>query len=179
MLGGDIKYTASYSADTDGLNVKRTIQNKLLIAGMRPAGIQNYYLYSISSPGDNKVLDVYPFASHMDNFMQPHPTYDINWGLPIGIYFTGGTDSFPSLTTDSDWDENCLYSNYWKRYIEQITDPNSKIVTAWIKLSTLDIYNLDFTIPVRIADMTLRINKIIDWDINSDGVCKVEFITIN
>lgn len=168
-------FTAScYVADGDGANIKRDPLNKILVAGVR---LGTFSMVSENFPADNMMFStIYPYAGHMDNHFQPRPTHDINFGKPLGVYFTPSTSVVPSRLNDSDWDVNCLFNKYWRRYIESISDSHSKIVKGYFKLNVLDIYELDFRERIKVGDLTLKLYKIVDWDINGSGICMVEFL---
>lgn len=173
--------SVGYSADANtGDNIKRSKLNKIHIAGMAYTNSMNFI--SLFNPGDNKMqCSFYPYAGHIDNFYQPIPTHDLGFGIPLAVYFNYSDPTSPINTdlSNPDWDTNCLYNKYWKRYIEAIVDYRSKTVEGTFKLNSKDIYNLDFQSPVQVGDLTMKLNKVKDWDSNGSGLCKCEFLTIN
>ena len=107
----------------------------------------------------------YPYAGHVDTPLLP--TFDLNFGVPQDIYY---------ITTA--YTNNNLYNKYYKKYIEEITDKDSKIITAYFYLSPLDIYLLDFRNQFFVDGNLLRLNKIYDYNPLSNELTKCEFIKI-
>jgi hypothetical protein len=168
---------ACFDASLGQLNINRKTSNRILIAGLRALTTASFNLVSNTTPADNKVTEsFYPYAGHIDNHFADIPTWDLNFGTPLGTYFDGNILTVTTRTDDEDWDSNGLYKRHWQRYINQITDPNARVVKGVFRLKAIDIYNLDFTAPVRVNDLVLKLNRVIDWDINGDGICDVEFL---
>ena len=107
----------------------------------------------------------YPYAGHVDTPLLP--TFDLNFGVPQDIYY---------ITTA--YTNNNLYNKYYKKYIEEITDKDSKIITAYFYLTPLDIYLLDFRNQFFVDGNLLRLNKIYDYNPLSNELTKCEFIKI-
>jgi hypothetical protein len=107
----------------------------------------------------------YPYAGHVDTPLLP--TFDLNFGVPQDIYY---------ITTA--YTNNNLYNKFYKKYIEEITDKDSKIITAYFYLTPLDIYLLDFRNQFFVDGNLLRLNKIYDYNPLSNELTKCEFIKI-
>ena len=107
----------------------------------------------------------YPYAGHVD--IPLLPTIDLNFGVPKEIYYI-----------TSEYTNNNLYNKYYKKYIEEITDKDSKIITAYFYLTPLDIYLLDFRNQFFVDGNLLRLNKIYDYNPLSNELTKCEFIKI-
>ena len=107
----------------------------------------------------------YPYAGHVD--IPLLPTIDLNFGVPKEIYYI-----------TSEYTNNNLYNKYYKKYIEEITDKDSKIITAYFYLTPLDIYLLDFRNQFFVDGNMLRLNKIYDYNPLSNELTKCEFIKI-
>jgi hypothetical protein len=105
----------------------------------------------------------YAYAGHLDNVWMP--IHDLNFGYPDATYYNYGA-----------WTNNNLYNRFHARYIDEITDKNSKLVKAYLHIKPMDILNLDFAKLIRIDKHLLRLNKIMDYDINSTGLTLCEFI---
>jgi hypothetical protein len=78
---------------------------------------------------------------------------------------------------------NNIYNAYWKRYIEEITHKDSKIVRAWFYLNEDDIHNFSFRYLIW-ADLGgggayYHVNKIIDYNPLQRQVTQVELLKIN
>lgn len=171
--------------------VERRPSNRLLFAGKRASiwTSGSYTTFSLITAVPGNVgqmrlgLNHHAYAGHIANIDDIYPDWDLNWGTPLGTYLSDATspivEPLPGAyldIEDEDWGRNNLYRKNWKRFIESITDPNSRMVSGYFKLSLLDIYNLDFSVPVRVNDFVMKLNKVIDWDMNGTGICKVEFL---
>jgi hypothetical protein len=73
---------------------------------------------------------------------------------------------------------NNLYNKYWKKYITEITDKDSKIVKMWLYLTPQDIRNLDFSAKYFIDNSYYRLNKIENYNPINEQVTKCEFLKI-
>jgi hypothetical protein len=61
----------------------------------------------------------------------------------------------------------------------EITDKDSTLLSAYFKLTTLDIINLDFSKYIYIDGITFRINQIKDYNATRPGTCEVELFKVN
>nr|WP_298660968.1 hypothetical protein [uncultured Flavobacterium sp.] len=176
-----------FEADKARDNLKRNYSSKILIASPRwvsrgnSAASQLDFVSAVTPSICVKNSWYYGYASHFDNPFQVTPTHDLNFYSPLGIYFNEyvSCSNFFNNTTDlndSDWANNSLYLKYWSRYIEQITSTNSKKVSGKFKLSLIDVYSLDFSKPVIVGDLKLKLISVDDWHLDSDGLCNVEFL---
>jgi hypothetical protein len=109
--------------------------------------------WTLVANAGNTVYTTYPHAGHFDN---PYaPTIDLNWGYPSQLYY-----NFPNLQVTN----NNLYNKYYSKYINQISDKNSKIVQAWFKLSPYEISIFDFRKPIFYDQAYWLVNKIINYN---------------
>ena len=60
----------------------------------------------------------------------------------------------------------------------EITDKDSKLLTATFKLTNSDIYNLDFGKFIYIDGSYFRLNKIIDWNASEPDLCQCELLKV-
>lgn len=98
-----------------------------------------------------------------------NPTVAIRYDLaPSQLYYNTTT-----LTNQT------LYGKFWKKYVEEVTDKNSKMVVCYLNLTPLDISQFQFTDNIFIDGHFFRVNKIIDFNPLSEGLTKVELIKIN
>lgn len=114
------------------------------------------------------IFNQYPYAGTVDS---PHdPIRDLNWyNMEAGdfVYYDYAR-----------WTNENLYNRYWSNFINEISDPTSKVVVANILLTPSDIYALDFRKIYVIDGHWLRLQKIIDYDTNGDGWTKCEFLKL-
>lgn len=169
----DKTLSPTFSADIDGTNIKRTSADKIFLIGIYPTTFP-WTMNSESTPGEDSSdvnqsgafwnMSFYPWCGHTDKFT----SNCIVFGPPIANYS-------PILTPT----KRSLYSKFWKRYIEELNNVNGKIIECSMILSIIDIYNIDFSKLYQIDDFVMKINKITDWNINGNGLCKVEFLLKN
>ncbi|HWJ28631.1 MAG TPA: hypothetical protein VNS32_18960, partial [Flavisolibacter sp.] len=112
-------------------------------------------------------LTKYGYAGHLDD--PDIPTNDLNFGAPKELFFilTAGNMS------------NNQFNVYWSNYMREITDKDSKLVTANFYLSPVDILNLDFSKYVYVDGVAYRLNAIRDYDASKPNDCVVELLKVN
>lgn len=94
-------------------------------------------------------------------------SHSLDFGEPRQLYA-------PNLTTLED---STLYYNYWKSYIEDIYDVNTKVLDCYVRLD--DKPNPDWLRRFYWFDNSIwRINKIEDWSISSFDTTKMQFIKV-
>ncbi len=108
----------------------------------------------------------YPYAGHFDD--PDAPNDDIGFGTPKELFFT--------LTTGNL--DNNSFKRYWQSYMDEITDKDSRIIEAWFKLNSKDVYQLDFAKLIYIDGSLFRLNKVIDFNALNPSVCKVQLLKI-
>lgn len=170
------------SYDTNGVN-----QNKRLIVPTIQAGIPKNnlrILYDCDWIDGNwgmKVLSYpfgIPYATVMGMNQYPHashfypnsinPTDDLNWGKNPFYYY----GSYSGLTN------NNLYNKYWSRFINQIE--KGTLTTTKLRLNATDIANINFADKIWLHDNYYFLNKITDFDANSqNGLTTVELISVD
>lgn len=111
-------------------------------------------------------LTDYGYAGHYDD--PDAPNNDIHFGVPKELYFTLVTGAV-NVTQ---------FNVYWSPYMAEITDKDSKLLTAFFKLSNKDIYELDFSKLIHVDGSYWRLNKIIDWNASEPDVCRSELIKL-
>lgn len=111
----------------------------------------------------------YPYCGHFypDAF---NPTEDINFGLPKEIYWDA---TFNTITVTN----NNLYNKYHKKELEEQTDKDSKLVTAWFLLNPTDIYNLDFKVQYFFDNAYFRLQEV-KYKPNSYEVSECKFLKL-
>jgi hypothetical protein len=106
----------------------------------------------------------YGYAGHFDN--PDAPNADLNFGATNELYFTlvaGGL-------------QNNMFNAYYSPYMAEITDKDSRLVTAKIKLLEKDIYNLDFGKFIFVDGVLYRLQRIIDY--SAGDICTVELLRV-
>lgn len=108
----------------------------------------------------------YGYAGNLDD--PKTPENDINFGAPRELYF--------SLPAGEEYPNTNLFSGFWFDYVAEITDKDSKLLTAFVKLNELDIANLNFSRLIYIDGALWRLNKIIDF--NTQDTTRCEFLRV-
>ena len=105
-----------------------------------------------------------PLTIHYDNIA--NPTYDILFGMPkelgVGAGYKYGNSN--------------LVTNYYYRFITEITNKNSKIVRAYFRITPSDWFNLRFNNLYFFEGQYWRLNKVNDYNPIDDGVFECEFL---
>ena len=70
-----------------------------------------------------------------------------------------------------------IYSSFWKSYLEDLYDINTKILTVYVRLKDKVGYDL-LRQFYWFENAIWRINKITDWNIGVEDVTKVEFVKV-
>lgn len=109
-------------------------------------------------------VTTYPAITHFDNANTP--SFDLNFGTCDFYYYQ------PQTLTN-----NNLYNLYWRRTINQIND--GKMLTAFFRLTEADIHGLKLNDKIRIDNSWWNINKVIDYNANTDTLTKVELISVD
>ena len=110
--------------------------------------------------------DYYGYAGHLDD--PDAPASDINFGVPKEFYFG---------LVSGDLSAN-LFNAYYSPYLAEITDKDSRMLTAEFRLTIQDIYDLNFQRLVYIDGALFRLSKVIDWNTSGDELTKVELLKV-
>jgi hypothetical protein len=161
-IGHDRVIPKIYSVDKNGQITPTGSNMRILYYG----GLKttSYPWSHIASSGTTVRTD-FPYAGHLDDV--ENPTLDLNFSFPREVYYT------PSRYTS-----NNLYNKYWKDYIEQIADKDSKLFVGYFYINEFDIQSLDFRDSFFFENELWRLNKIIDYDRISNQPTKCEFIKL-
>jgi hypothetical protein len=111
----------------------------------------------------------FPYAGMVDNVYAP--TFDLGCGLSRAINYGSFVRDSVELT-----DAN-LFNLYWKRTIEEITDKDSKVVTAYFKFSPLQLNSLSFRKFYKIDKQFYRLHSV-EYDLSSKDTTKVQFLKL-
>lgn len=128
-----------------------------------------YYCGQYSIYDTNTLIvsgNTYPHISHWDKPL--NPTFDLNFG-DNPFYFR--SDDYGAKTN------NNLFNLHWRRTLSQIN--NGKMFTALFQLNAVDIARVRMNDKIRIDNSWWNINRVIDYDANSNAPTKVELISID
>lgn len=109
----------------------------------------------------------YGYAGHFDD--PDAPTNDLNFGATRELFFT-------LLSGDTSANQ---FNVYWSSYMAEITDKDSKLVSAYFYLTPKDIADLDFSKKVNVDGILFRLNSIKDYNASNFTDCEVELLKVN
>lgn len=140
----------------------------LYYGGLKNSG--NSWTYTSLSSSSSETQ--YPYMGHVDDPLTP--TIDINFDYPREVYYTY---SLAYFTT------NNLYNAYYSKFINEITDKDSKIVKCNVVLNATDINKFTFRNKVFInhpeyGGTYFIVNKIINYDPLEPKSTQVELLKL-
>lgn len=172
----DIVIPQIVQKDNDNNNKVTNSSTKILLwGGPRPTssiGVPRKWLLERTiivnpdnyDPNDD-LFDYYPYVGTVDS---PYdPLQDLNWYYTDYVYWNRAR-----------WSNENLYNKYWSGFIEEISDPDSKLIKASFRLTPKDIYNLDFKKIYIINGHYLRLQKVIDYNAIDNGLTKCELLKL-
>lgn len=166
--GTDKVMTAIYKI-TNSQNTQSEDQIDSIIRIMQVrkiTGVTNWHIKDTGGGNIGGHLNDYGYGGHLDD--PDAPTADINFGSPREIFFTLAT-TYPSAN---------LFNGYWSDYVAEISDKDSKLLTCNVRLTDMDIYNLDFSKPIWIDGSLWRLNKVMDYNPMTEDTTKCEFLKV-
>jgi hypothetical protein len=105
-----------------------------------------------------------PLTIHYDSLS--NPTIDLLFGMPREVGIGAGYNY-----TNAN-----LVNTYYYRFIQEITNKNSKIVRAYFRLTPSDWYNLQFKNLYFFEGQYWRLNKVENYNPTDEGVYLCEFL---
>lgn len=121
--------------------------------------------WNYTASSGTTVMGTYPYAGHLDD--PASPTYDVNFGVPREVFYTATT-----------YTSNNIFNQYWKQFIDEITDKDSKIVKGYFHLSPVDIERLSFRDTYFFRQQNFRLNKIPEYNPKEPGTTLCEFLML-
>lgn len=154
----------------DGTNVKPTKHNirTLMFNGIEPltGGTWTYEAPTADALGAALLpMTTYPASAMVDDPL--NPTESIEFGVPNEVFYT-----------TSNYTNNNLFNRFYYRFVNELTDRDSRIVTAYFYLTPSDINQFDFRNTVFVRDAYYIVNQIIDYNPIQDGLTKVELLLL-
>jgi hypothetical protein len=108
----------------------------------------------------------FPYAGMLDNTLSP--TFDLGFAQPKAINYGIGSTAYTNGN---------LFNRYWKKTIEEITDKDSKIITAKFQLNEVEFNALSFRKVYLLNKQYYRLYTI-KHDLNSDGLVEIELLKL-
>lgn len=135
--------------------------------------IEKNYARSVglfNSPGGVPIFsNVVKFPNYV--FWDNKNTYSLNFNTPSEDY------TYNQLVNTVGG--NNIYDRFWKNYIDERYNVQNKKVTAYMYISPIDYNNFKFNKFIILDNQLFMINKIFDYNLNSNDSTKVELIQIN
>jgi hypothetical protein len=148
--------------DNSGLpKTKKANIRILFYDGLKPGTIA---VSSVTAPF-TQVYGSYPYCGMQNDPI--NPTEDLAFSYPKEMYYT----------LQEDWTDSNLFNKFHQNTLVEITDKNSKLLTAYFDLSPLDIAQFDFRDKIFIDNVYWRVNKIIDYTPVNNELTKVELFS--
>lgn len=142
----------------------RMDSNIRIMQAKKVTGVASWDIMSAASVLSSNT--VYQYAGHLDD--PDAPNADINFGVPKELFFTLVSGNL----------SNNLFNTYYSSYMAEITDKDSRLLQCMVKLSEVDIYNLDFSKFIFIDGGLYRINKLIDYTAGENEPTKAELLRV-
>lgn len=109
----------------------------------------------------------YGYGGHLND--PDAPSNDLNFGSLRELFFVLVSGD---LTVTQ-------FNVYWSAYMAEITDKDSKLVTAAFYLRPIDILQLDFSKKIYIDGILYRLNSIKDYNASKPSDCQVQLLKVN
>lgn len=156
----------------DGKNVSKQKIRILYWGGTLPTNSPFRFSW-VNSVTPFTTFSTYPYAGHLDD---PYDAeIDLCFGVPRSVFYDNTIGGIDKLTyTDGN-----LYNVYWRRWIEEITDKNSKVITCHLKLTPLEYSQLDFRKLYFIKDAIYRLIEVRDFDAMGGSTTQCKFLKWN
>ena len=135
-----------------------------ILQAKKITGVTSYAVKNAGATLAN--LTTYGYAGHLDD--PDAPQADLNFSTPSELYFELVTP-YPTAN---------LFNAYWSEYIAEITDKDSKLLSAFVYLKLRDIQSLDFAKLIYIDGALWRLNSIQDYNPKDIGITKAEFLKV-
>ena len=121
------------------------------------------------------VQSEYPYAGHLTHPGTGGiiPQQDINFGIPKQLFYSANGYTGSLLYTNAN-----LFNVFHRNHVIEITNKDSKLMTAMFYLEPLDIMNLDFRDQIQIDNSYWRINEIKDYNPFKEQLTKVELFKV-
>lgn len=161
--GTDKTYPAIYKKSNENVKEDKIDSVIRILQAKKITGVTSW---SLKNGGTTLAsYTAYGYSGHLND--PSTSTFDLNFGVPKEIIFT-----------TSSYTPNNLFNVYWSSYMAEITDKDSRLLTATMKLANRDIYQLDFAKLIWIDGVLYRLNKIEDFNASKEDTCKVELVKI-
>jgi hypothetical protein len=167
-LAGKDKYITQILKLSDNDTKEQRIDSVIRIMQVQKiTGVTSWTIRNQDDSGDLVTLTSYGYAGHLFFDNSGIPTQDINFGAPKELYFTSTT--YPTTN---------LFNAYYSDYMAEITSKNSKLLTCYALLNTIDINSLDFSKLIWIDGVLFRLNNIEGFNPMQYNTSKISLLKV-
>lgn len=124
-----VRYKDNQNKVTPKVSKGRVLYRNNLYAGFGKSIL--IFTNNVNSVPSFSVYPFYQYAGHLDD--PNNPTFDLSWGNPEVVYYEA-----------SGYTPNNLFNTFWRKNIQEITDPDSKIVELNLKVNEFEVQDLTF-----------------------------------
>ena len=160
-------YPEIFKEDSDNNKTQLDTNIRILYYGGLKTTNQSW-LHTSSIVADVTRID-YAYSGHLDD--PYNPTIDLNWGLTKEVYYNGNYATVYGTIAG-------LVNRYYYNYIREISNENSKIVTAYFNLNAVDINELSFKKQYFFNNSYYRLQKVMDFSPLNRQLTKCVFIKL-
>jgi hypothetical protein len=166
--GEDKVYSTIFkrSGDVVGTGEESVDSNIRILLAKKITGVTSYNILAADGVTNLGSQTAYGYAGHFDN--PDAPSNDIQFGVPRELFYEVPTGS---INVNQ-------FNVYWSSYMAEITDKDSRLLTATFKLNYKDIFGLDFSTFIYVDGVKFRLNKIKDFNATNEDTCEVELLKI-
>jgi hypothetical protein len=148
-------------------NVEENVDSVIRILQCKKiTGVDTWHIQNAGGGGNIHNATEYCYAGHFDD--PDAPSNDINFGVPIELFF---------VLVSGAINVN-QFNLYYSSYMAEITDKDSRLLTAFFKLNEQDIFNLDFSSFKYIDGGLYRLSKVMDYDAGANQLTKCELLRV-
>jgi hypothetical protein len=163
IFGASPFLSTPFGATVFGVNGSepKTLPRIVFDGGKLPCG---YYQIN-DTPTQFLSVNEYPYVGHFDAPVNANK--DLNFGA-CDYYFDNNYGTIPY---------NNLGNTYWRRTVAQIN--SGKLYTVMLNVNSFDIANLRLNDKIYLDRSYWVINKVIDYDANSNAPTKFELLSVD
>lgn len=163
-VGEDKVVPAIYKKSNAGAAEDSFDHNIRIMQAKKITGVTAYNILDGVTAIDT--ITLYGYAGHLDD--PDAPAADVHFGAPKELFF--------NLTT-GDLSAN-LFNAYYSAMFAEITDKDSRLITAKFRLKDSDITQLDFAKFVYLDGGLYRISKIVDFVPGQNELTDVQLLRV-
>lgn len=140
--------------------------NIRILQSKKITGVASWNITTDTGATVLNTLTRYGYAGHFND--PDAPTDDLNFGATRELFFVLATGNL----------SNNQFNVYWSGYMSEITDKDSKLITASFYLTPKDILTLDFSKYIYLDGVLFRLNAIKDYNASKPSDCVVELLKV-